>query len=81
MPIRKRLLSGQNNLPGTQSQSLFLEGSPAGCSGVSAATSYSVTASPSPNMTIAFYVDVFYVGTAPVLAFLCLAAEQRLHNV
>ena len=27
------------------------------------------------------YVDVFYVGPALVVTFLCIASEQRLHYV
>ena len=59
--IRKRILFGQNNLPGTPSQGLCLEGSPSGCSSVSAATSHCVATIPSPNMTLGFYVDLSYV--------------------
>ena len=66
----------RNSEPGS-----FLEGSPSGCSSVSVATSHRVTTSPSPNMTLAFYVDLSYVGTALVVAILCLAAEQHLHYV
>ena len=54
----------------------FSRGLSISCSSMSAATSHRVTASPSPNMTAAFYVDVFYVGPELVVAFLCLAAEQ-----
>ena len=35
----------------------FPEGSPSGRSSLSAATAHRVTTSPSPNMTVAFYVD------------------------
>ena len=74
-------VSSQNNLHGTQRQSLLFEGSPSGCSSVSATTSHRVTAVPSPNMTVAFYLDVFYVGPALADAFLCFTAEQQLHYV
>ena len=63
--------SAKNSEPESFSRRLSIS-----CSSVSAATSHRVTASPLPNMTVAFYVDVFYVGPALVVAFLCLAAEQ-----